>query len=116
VTFRQPVKGEILVTQNTGEQVVEVMGDAAGERAEGLHFLGLEQLALQLAPHFLRIAPGRDILKAAEESRHLTLVGLGLAQDADPQLVAAGRDEGQLQIEGRALVARPFEGLVEDDP
>src|SRR6185503_9104781 len=31
------------------QEVVEVVGDASGEAAEGLHALGLAQLALQLA-------------------------------------------------------------------
>ena len=35
---------------NDGEDVVEIMGDAAGELADGFHFLGLAQLGLKILP------------------------------------------------------------------
>src|SRR5207253_1277935 len=35
--------------ENRGEQVVEIVGDAPGELAHGLHFLGLAQLVLEVA-------------------------------------------------------------------
>ena len=38
------------VARDDGEQVVEVVGDAAGELADGLHFLCLLQLRLETAP------------------------------------------------------------------
>ena len=38
--------GELGVAEDHAEEVVEVVGDAAGELADGLHLLGLEQLRL----------------------------------------------------------------------
>ena len=42
-----------------GEQVVEVVRDAAGEKPEGLHFLGLAELILQIA-QVCEVAHGAD--------------------------------------------------------
>ncbi len=40
--------GERQVSEDTGEQIVKVVGDATGEAADGLHFLGLFQAFLEL--------------------------------------------------------------------
>ena len=48
------------VAANRGQQVVEVVGDAAGERAHRLHLLRLPQLRFEPLPHVLRPPPLRD--------------------------------------------------------
>ena len=42
--FGEVVVEDFAVAADGGEEVVEVVGDAAGEEADGLHFLGLEEL------------------------------------------------------------------------
>ncbi len=42
--------GEVGLHHDHGENIVEVVRDAAGELADGLHFLRLAQLLLDLAP------------------------------------------------------------------
>ena len=40
--------GQVGVADDRGEDVVEIVGDTPGEGADGLHFLGLPKLRLQL--------------------------------------------------------------------
>ena len=44
------VQDELAVAGDDGEQVVEVVRDAAGQHADGFHFLRLPELLLQLHP------------------------------------------------------------------
>src|ERR1700686_972149 len=44
----QAVEKQIAVAANYGQQVVEVVGDAAGHAAEGFHLLGLAEVAFEL--------------------------------------------------------------------
>ena len=46
----QTVLKEVAVGEDGGDQIVEVVGDAAGEPANRLHLLGLAQMLLALAP------------------------------------------------------------------
>jgi hypothetical protein len=43
----QAVEKQIAVAADHGEQVVEVVSDAAGHAAEGFHLLGLAKLAFE---------------------------------------------------------------------
>ena len=43
-------RGEFGETDDGGEDIVEVVGDASGEGAEGLHLLGLAKLGFELLP------------------------------------------------------------------
>src|SRR5438105_11464644 len=45
----QIAEQELRVAENGGEQVVEVVGNAAGELADGFHLLGLPELLLEVA-------------------------------------------------------------------
>ena len=49
--------------QDHGEEVVEVVGDAAGEPADQVQALGALQGGLALEPGFLRLPQGREILE-----------------------------------------------------
>ena len=42
--FRDDVQQDIAVADDNGQQVVEIVGDAAGHSADRLHLLGLPQL------------------------------------------------------------------------
>ena len=47
--LRQIVVGYFGVADNRPQDIVEIMGDTTGQRANGLHFLGLEKLILHAA-------------------------------------------------------------------
>ena len=59
----EPVEGELAVAADRGQQVVEVVGDAAGELADGLHLLRLAQLALEAQRALLGLPARRDVLE-----------------------------------------------------
>ena len=48
--LRQPRLQQLQAADDPGQQVVEVVRDAAGELADGLHLLRLEQLLARLPP------------------------------------------------------------------
>ena len=50
VVERNVVEHQVAVTEDRSEQIVEIVGDAAGELANRLHLLRLPQLFFQLAP------------------------------------------------------------------
>ena len=52
---RQVVLGQFDVAHDAAEDVVEIVGDAAGEGSDGFHLLQLEQLLFQ--PRRLRLGP-----------------------------------------------------------
>jgi len=58
---------KIAVAENDAEDVVEFMGRAAGQRAEGFHFLGLAQLFLKFRALFLGPFALADILELGHE-------------------------------------------------
>ncbi len=55
----QSAQGDLAVTDDDGEQVVEVVGHAAGQLADDLHLLSLAELLLQPVP-FRQIDPHPD--------------------------------------------------------
>jgi len=48
IFWLQMVEKQVAVAADDGEEIVEVVGDAAGHAAEGFHFLGLAELAFEL--------------------------------------------------------------------
>ena len=65
---------QVAVAEDRGEQVVEVVGDAAGEAAHGLHLLRLSQLFLRRLQCELGAAPLRDVV-GDDEPRAPAAVG-----------------------------------------
>ena len=60
---RTDLSGQNLDIPGNGLQdVVEVVGDAAGQRPDGLHFLGLQQLFFHLAQFAFDPHPFRGVL------------------------------------------------------
>src|SRR5688572_20495539 len=68
------VQKKIAVAEDGGQEIVEVMGDAAGELAKRLHFLGTNQLVLELFA-------GRHVHERADESDCLAIA---IANDVRP--------------------------------
>ena len=66
--LRQAALQEFDVADDDGEQVVEIVGDAAGELANGLHLLGLPQslLGLQALGDLLRDPLLQGLVQALE--------------------------------------------------
>src|SRR5437660_323756 len=54
---------------NDGQQVIEVVGEAAGQSPDGLHLLRLAELILELRPRLFRLLALRDVLDHAEHPR-----------------------------------------------
>ena len=73
------VRQKLRIADDDGQQIVEVVGDAAGELAHGLHLLGLDQLL------FGALAVG-EVMNDADEDGFAVLLGL-----ADRQVHRKGR-------------------------
>ena len=85
---------EFVVADDAGEQVVEIVRDAAGQRAERFHLLRLEQLGLEFAPRFFALVPHGDVLDRAVHAQGLAGgAKLGPAQHAHPAAAALAGDE-----------------------
>ena len=65
--FARLQPGQLDVAEDRLQQVVEVVGDAAGQRADGLHLLRLAQLVFQAAP--LGFAP-LSLGEVMDDARH----------------------------------------------
>ena len=48
LSWGNPGQGQFAVAENGSQNVVEVVGNATGQRADGLHLMGLPELFLQL--------------------------------------------------------------------
>ena len=62
---------QLAVPQDRAEYVIEVVGDAARQRADGFHFLRLPQLRLQLLLVDLRLLLRGHIDRRADEPDRL---------------------------------------------
>jgi hypothetical protein len=87
----------LCVAEDHAQQIVEVMGDAAGQRAEGFHLLRLAQLRFEVA------ALG-DILEGAVYARNAAIaVALQLTMIGDVLGGAVAGDDARFDIEVAAL-------------
>ncbi len=66
-TGRAVVPGQFRIAEDGPEDVVEIVGDAAGQGADGLHFLGLLQLRLEFFPFVFSLLALGDVGKDAGE-------------------------------------------------
>ncbi|MBW2455965.1 MAG: hypothetical protein JRI68_15720, partial [Deltaproteobacteria bacterium] len=101
------------IAADAHEDVVEVVGDATGQRADGLHLLGFSQRALEPAA-------GRDVQDAHQGDVVVVRRKGCLDQQADP--VAVQPPAVELALEHLALggqrqqkIAKPVEGLGPED-
>ena len=65
---------EFHVAEDGGQDIVEIVGDAAGQGADGLHLLGLDQLLFQLGLAFFGPNLGRDIEEDASQQVPLAVM------------------------------------------
>ena len=99
-----------------GEEVVEVVGDAAGELADRLHLLRLPELLLGGPQGFLRVAPLEELSDLPADIRHdrqeLVVLrdGVTVEEHDDPGHLAAldrKRDAAVIAPRGRAVRPHP---------
>ena len=118
---------ELAVAEDHGQQVVEVVRDAAGELADGLHLLRLAELALEADALLLGLFARRDVLEHRDRELRLRecvaherdgVVGpddlSALREHAllEPVLLALARGElaEQLELAAAVIWMRELEG------
>ena len=77
---------ELQVAHDDGEQIVEVVGDAAGEAAERLHLL-------RLAKARLEVLPVRDVLEADDGADALSVLDDRAARELDGRPLPSRRQK-----------------------
>ena len=105
-----PALEQMKPTKNGREEIVEVVRDAAGELADGVHLLRLEQLVLELAPFAdVEQRPGkfdRRAVAGADQHRlvvKMDVMALGAAPAIMQRPTAGLRSLGQLGQHPRAV-------------
>ena len=97
IARHEPVDDERRVAEDDREDVVEVVGDAAGELPDRVHLLRLAELILQSPPVV-------DVLERAADAHDFAGgVGLGVSDRADPKALAGRRDDLNLRVERRTV-------------
>ena len=112
MVFGHGIGGEFVVTDDAGEEVVEIVRDAAGECPEGLHLLGLKQLAFEFAASFVAFVAGGDVLNRAVDRHGPVVPELDMADDAHPEFSLAGGEQRYFEFVG----GRGRRGLVTSRP
>ena len=95
------IGGELVVADDTGEEIVEIVRDAAGERAQGVHLLRLEELALEFAAGAFALMAGGDVLQRSAQRDGAALAEFGATDHAHPPGAASRGNVGQLKVEAR---------------
>ncbi len=103
VVVRQQVEPDLGMAENGRQQIVEIVGDPAGQLPDGLHFLGLRQLFLELDPLGLVAHRDHDSVDGRlvqQTDRHRfdparTAVGSGNADTRQIGLAGTGQPLGQ---------------------
>ena len=97
-----PIPGQRDVAHDAGQDIVEVVGDAAGQVADRLHFLRLPQLRLEAFALGLGLSAPRQIAHDRQDVRAALVVHARTAQlDLDRPAVALER--GAVALEGAAV-------------
>ncbi len=99
---------ELHVAEDGGEDVVEIVGDPAGEGADGLEFLRLAQLFLEAGAFQLVAFAGGDVGGDADEPGLLRFGGVGepVGFDLEPTHLGAGRELDVGELGGAACECR----------
>ena len=75
---RNVLKHEVAEAQDAGEEVVEVVGDAAGQLSHGFHLLRLPQLSsLRRSARQVVLALDRDLGQVGRDAEQSRIVGVG---------------------------------------
>ncbi len=108
-SFAHPPLREIQAADDHGEQIVEIMRDAAGELADGIHLLRLEERLLRGIQRLLRFAAlgqiARHLGEADQPARRITH---RIDQDRRPEARAVLAHAPALRLEP-ALALGPVE-------
>ena len=94
--------------EDAGQQVVEVVGDAAGELADGLHLLGLAQRLLRLRELASRAPSGADVAPDGDE---VDAVRLGRDGPLDRRPAAVRGGDAVLEARSAAGLAHARRAL-----
>ena len=82
----EPAAQKLRVTADDHQQIVEVVGDAAGQLAERLHLLRLGELLLRPLERRLRLPPLGDVARDLDEAdQRAQLVADRLDHNARPE-------------------------------
>ncbi len=92
----QPPREQIGVRHDRHELVVEIMGDPAGELADGLELLGLTELALEIRPLAIDLFADGDVPQETLDAD-------------DPAIGIANESGGHLAPERRPVLAEVLE-------
>ena len=87
------IHGHLRMAQDDAEHVVEIVGDAAGEAADGFHLLGLEELILELGPFVFGLPAFGDVARHPQDHGDLSILVRDEGRDdlrRDEGSVAAG--------------------------
>ena len=110
----QPALQDLRVAGNDHQQVVEVVGDAAGELADRLHFLRLRELLARLFERDLRLALLGDVAHQLGEADQLArLAADRVHHNAGEEAAAVLAHQPEIALE-LALARRGDERLVGD--
>ena len=101
VARRVAQQQEVAEPDHRGQEIVEVVGDAAGELTDGLHFLGLNELLLERPP-----------LGGIHQVRDQAGPRRGLVESAEVELGQFSVAAGDAHFERRAAPPRPNPGPV----
>ena len=106
VVVGEPAQDEVAVAVDDGEDVVEVVSDAAGEAADRVHLLRLPELRLEARALLLGAAALGDVPHVAGEERAPEQLA-ARDRELDRELAAVGAHRGQLDAapDDRALAA-----------
>jgi hypothetical protein len=87
------------IADDDGEQIVEIVGNSAGELADGFHFLPLEQPLAGLIEHLLGHVPFRDIARHLGKADQLASIVMDrIDHDACPEPTAILADAPALGL------------------
>ena len=104
----RPPRQHLAPPDDDGQEVVEVVGDPARELSDGLHLLGLPELALALAQRLLAALPLGDVPEVHGEA-----VRRGIGVDLEPRLQ---RRVVLLEADGDLFGHRPTVLGIEPEP
>ena len=124
------VLGEAGVAQNGREQVVEIVGDAAGQDAQALQLLAVQQLGLELLALLLALAApqlialggnqgGAGVRQRLQRAHQLRVVPFGAVGDADyadevrPIVNRQAESSSQGRMEARVVGDHRLPGSVD---
>jgi hypothetical protein len=97
---------EFGVTIDDGEEVIEVVGDATGEAADGLHFGGLDELSAEVVLFLFGFPAVGEVLEDAELGGCVAELDFGYA-DFDGDGLAVGFEDFAFTDEEAAFEAVP---------